>query len=264
MKNYKKWRIDYNLENHSATLTLNRPERMNVFDLESLDELTDITNQLNQDSNVWVVIVTGEGNHFSAGMDTDILQKITDVSEGVFRTNMRQMQECYDNFEKLQKPTIAKIKGFCMGAGLMFSLCCDFRIASSKSVFSMPLVKLGLTVLMGTARITRLTGISRAKEIIYFADKFNSQKAFEYGLLTRIVDGDQLDDTVAKMAEKFTKLAPKTIGITKQVINQGAIMPIRQSEDIEIDLQSSILDSSDLREAMASFIENRKPTFSGH
>lgn len=264
MNNYIKWIVTKDEENHSISLMLNRPDRMNVFDLESLDELVDLCERIDNDPSIWVVIVSGEGTHFSAGMDTDILKQITDVSEEDFRSNMRHMQECFDRFERLKKPTIAKIKGFCMGAGFMFSLCCDFRIASEKSVFCMPLVKLGLTVLMGTQRITRLTGIQRAKEIVLLAEKFNSEKALEYGLINRVVPPDQLDDAVKKLAEKFMRLAPRTIGITKQVIGQGAFLPIRDSEDLEIDLQASILDSADLREAMSSYLESKKPAFTGY
>jgi len=263
MKSYNNWILAKDDEHHCITLTLNRPERLNVFDLDSLNELVTITDVLEKDDSVWSVIVTGEGSHFSAGMDTDILAKITEVSESDFRLNMKQMQECFDRFENIKKPTIAKIKGFCMGAGFMFSLCCDFRIASEKSIFAMPLVKLGLTVLMGTQRISRLAGLQRTKEIVYFAEKFNAKKAFDYGLLNQVVAPDELDKAAIKLAEKFTKLAPATIGITKQVINQGIAMTLRESEDLEIDLQSTLLDSPDLAVAMRSYLDNTKPVFTG-
>jgi enoyl-CoA hydratase/carnithine racemase len=263
MYNYHNWIVERDDRTHIAKISINRPDRMNIFDIPSLDELKDLSEKVNSDESIWAIVVQGQGNHFSAGMDMDILKQITEVSISDFESNMKHMQNCFDVFENINKPIIAQIKGFCMGAGLIFSQCCDFRIASEKSVFCMPLVKLGLTVLMGTQRISRATGIHRANEIVLLGEKFNASKALEYGLLNRVVEPDHLNDTVQKLADKFTRLAPRTIGITKQVIKKGYYMGLRESQDLEIRMQTQIMDSPDLREALQSFTESRKPAFTG-
>jgi enoyl-CoA hydratase/carnithine racemase len=261
MSEYQHWLLTE--EAHIATLTLNRPEATNSLNAETLYELRDITAYLRTRKNVWVVIVQGQGDYFSIGMDVDVIKGRLDQSEQVNRQYLLSLQQPLDEFEALEKPTIAKLHGFCIGGGLILALCCDFRIASQRTIFSLPEVKLGIPVLWGTQRLTRAVGAAAAKEMILLGGRFKARAAQAYGLLHQVVPPDELDKTVAALAAKFQRLPPRTVGMAKRIINSGHNLSMRDSQNLEIDAQAELLDSPDLREAIESYSEKRRPRFTG-
>ncbi|MCW7474171.1 enoyl-CoA hydratase [Leptospira levettii] len=260
MKSYQSWKLD--IEDRIATLTLHTND-LNIMDMDTLFELKTISQELDSNTDVWAIILQGNGKHFSSGVQFDILKKVNQISKDEFKTNMREMQSCFTAFESISKPTIAKVQGFCMGGGFMLTQCCDFRIVSEKTVFSIPLVKLGLTVLMGTNRVTRNAGIGPTNELIMLGDKFNPEKALQYNLINKIVSPDELDESAKQFARKFLQLPPKTISITKQIIKRGDKMSLEESLELEIELQSTLIGTSDLAEALDSFANQRKPKYTG-
>ena len=261
MAEYRNWLLTE--EAHIATLTLNRPDAMNSLTSETLCELRDITAYLRTRKDVWVVIVQGQGKHFSTGMDINVIKGRLDQSEQANREYLLDLQQCLDEFEALEKPTIAKLHGFCIGGGLILALCCDFRIASQRTIFSLPEVKLGLPIIMGTQRLTRVAGVAAAKEIIMLGKRFNASAAQAYGLLHQVVPPGELDAAVAALADKFQRLPPRTVGIAKRIINLGHNLSMRDSQNLELDAQAELLDSPDLREGMESYSEKRRPRFAG-
>jgi enoyl-CoA hydratase len=258
---YQNWLLSE--EAHVATLTLNRPDDMNSLTTETLYELRDITAHLRSQKEVWVVILQGQGKHFSAGMDVSVIQERLDQPEETNRAFLLGVQRCLDDFEALEKPTIAKLQGFCIGGGLILALCCDFRIASQRTIFSLPEVKLGMGVIMGTQRITRVAGVAATKEMVLLGKRFNADDARAYGLVNSVVPPQELDASVAALAAKFQNLPPRTVGIAKRIINVGHNLSMRDSQDLEIDAQAELLHSPDFREAIASYLEKRSPRFSG-
>ena len=261
MSEYKNWLFDQ--QEHIATLTLNRPEHSNNLTLETFRELRDITNHLHASKDIWAVILEGTGKHFSAGADVNVISSMVEYPQGPFRETLLDMQNCLDEFEALEKPTIAKIRGFCLGGGMILALCCDFRIASQRTVLGFPEVKIGVPVIMGTQRVTRITGVATAKELILLGRNFNARAAKEFGLVHMVVPPDELDTAVARFATKFLKLPPRTVGAAKRIINIGSCLPLRASQDLEIDVQAELLQSPDFKEAVTSFIEGRSPHFIG-
>ena len=184
-------------------------------------------------------------------------------SEQVNRGYLLSLQRCLDEFESLEKPTIAKLRGFCIGGGLVLALCCDFRIASQRTIFSLPEVRLGLPIIMGTQRLTRVAGVAAAKEIIMLGKRFNASAAQAYGLLHQVVPPGELDAAVAALADKFQRLPPRTVAIAKRIINLGHNLSMRDSQNLELDAQAELLDSPDLREGRESYSEKRRPRFTG-
>ena len=261
MAEYRNWLLTE--EAHIATLTLNRPDDMNSLTAETLFELRDITAYLRTRRDVWVVIVRGQGKHFSTGMDINVIRGRLHQSEQANREYLLSLQQCLDEFESLEKPTIAKLRGFCIGGGLILALCCDFRIASQRTIFSLPEVRLGLPIIMGTQRLTRVAGVAATKEMILLGKRFNANAAQAYGLLHQVVPPDELDAAVAALADKFTRLPPRTVGIAKRIINSGYDLSMRDSQDLEIDALTELLDSHDLQEAIESYSERRRPRFTG-
>ena len=261
MAEYRNWLLTE--EAHIATLTLNRPDDVNNLTAETLYELRAITAYLRTRKDIWVVIVQGQGKHFSTGMDINVIRGRLDQSEQANREYLLDLQQCLDEFEALEKPTIAKLRGFCIGGGLILALCCDFRIASQRTIFSVPEVKLGLPIIMGTQRLTRVAGVAAAKEIIMLGKRFNASAAQAYGLLHQVVPPGELDAALAALADKFQGLPPRTVGIAKRIINLGHNLSIRDSQNLELDAQAELLDSPDLREGMESYSEKRRPRFTG-
>lgn len=261
MSGYQHWLLTE--RTHVATLTLNRPEAQNSLVPGTLYELRDITAYLRGRKDVWVLVIQGAGRHFSTGVDVGTIRGRLDRSEQANREFLLGLQQCLDEFEALEKPTIAKLHGFCLGGGLILALCCDFRVASHRTVFGLPEVKLGIAVIMGTQRVTRVAGVTATKEMIMLARRFNADAARAYGLVHQVVPPDQLDAAVDTLADRFLLLPPRTVGIAKRIIDVGHNMSMRDSQDLEIDAQVEVLDAPDVREAMESFLEQRRPRFNG-
>jgi enoyl-CoA hydratase/carnithine racemase len=261
MTAYENWTLTE--EAHVATLTLNRPAAMNSLTAETLYELRDISACLRASKDLWVVIVQGQGKHFSTGIDVNLIKERLDRSEQANREFLLDLQQCLDEFEALKKPTIAKLHGFCIGGGLILALCCDFRIASRRTVFSLPEVRLGIPVIMGTQRVTRVAGVAATKEMILLGERFRANAALAYGLVHKVVASDELDDTVATLADKFMQLPPRTVGIAKNIINLSYDLSLRESQDSEIDAMAEVLGNRDVREGIESFLDKRRPQFSG-
>ncbi len=261
MSDYEHWLVKQ--QAHTATLTLNRPHEQNNLTPETLYELRDITTYLRTRRDVWAVIVQGQGRNFSIGMDVNTIRGRLDRPDRANREFLLGLQQCLDEFEALEKPTIARLHGFCLGGGLILALCCDFRVASQRTVFGLPEVRLGIGVIMGTQRITRVAGVAATKEMILLGKRFNAQAAHTYGLVHQVVQPQELDAVVDALADRFRSLPPRSVGISKRIIDQGHSMSLRESQDLEIEAQAEVLYSPDVKEAMDSFLQKRPPRFSG-
>ena len=261
MNEYQHWLLRE--EAHTTTLTLNRPEALNNLTPGTLYELQDIANYLRSRRNIWIVLLQGQGKHFSTGVDVEMIKERLDLPEQANREFLLGLQQCLDDFERLEKPTIAKLQGFCIGGGLILALCCDFRIASQRTVFSLPEVRLGMGVIMGTQRITRVAGVAATKEMILLGKRFSAKNAQRYGLIHEVVPSERLDERVAELADRFRRLPPRTVGIAKRIIDSGLDLSLRESQDLEIEAQSELMNSPDVREAIVSYLEKREPKFVG-
>jgi enoyl-CoA hydratase len=261
MQKYQCWHLD--LKDKVATLTIHRPEHSNSFLPESFYELGEISQRLAEEKDVRAIILQGSGDHFSIGMDVEVIKQMIGLDQALYRRTLREMQECLDSFEALGKPTIAKIKGFCLGGGMILALCCDIRVASQRTVFGFPEVKRGIPVIMGTHRVTRIVGPAVTKELLFFGQNLRSHTAQAYGFVHKIVEAEKLDQTVALLAEKCAKLPTRTIGAIKRIINEGYHLSLRSSQNLEIEAQAELLDSPDFKEGVTSFLENRSPRFIG-
>lgn len=261
MSDYQHWQVV--IEDRIATLTLNRPQALNSLTPDTLHELRTISRNLADDPRVWCVIVEGAGAHFSAGVDVSAIGAMIGQDTADYRANLRNLQDCLDTFEALPKPTIAKLRGHVIGGGMLLALCCDFRIADETARFYLPEIRLGIAVIMGTQRITRLVGRAATKEMVLLGEPFSAEAAQGYGVLTRLVRADQLDEVVLTFARKFHHLPPRTVSAAKQIIDQGETVSLRDSQDLEITLQGDLLASKDFAEGVSAFFEKRAPNFIG-
>lgn len=261
MSEYKNW--TYAQDGHIAWLTLNRPESQNNLTTDTLLELRDISERLSSQGKVWSVILQAAGDHFSTGMDTQIFRQSLEWTEQSITEMIAAQQECLNTFEALPKPTIARIHGFCIGGGLMLALCCDFRVASRRTIFSLPEIKLGIPILWGTHRVVRLLGESRAKELVFLGKRLRAVEALAYGLIHKVVNPEDLDEAVESLAERFAHLPPRTVGIAKRIIRMSHDLNGEESQTFEREALTDLKDSADLEEAIESYVQKRKPRFTG-
>ena len=261
MNQYNHWILEENLP--IATLTLNRPDTMNNMTMETLFELRDVSNYLGGRSDIWVVIVQGQGEHFSSGVDPRVITERLEGSTEELRNLVHDQQRCLDAFAALEKVTIARLHGFCIGGGLLLAASCDFRIASKRTIFSLPEVRLGIPILWGTHRISRLVGAAGAKEMIMLGKRYRAHEALKMGMVHQVVPTDELDRHVKALAERFLRLPPRTVGIAKRLIDTGFNLSMEESQALELDALEELLDSPDLHEAIMSYTEKRRPVFTG-
>lgn len=261
MTTYENWSLT--VEDRIATVTLERAEKMNTLTPVALLELRQLAHDLEHNDDVWAVILQGAGDHFSAGVDVGVIGQMVGQDAAAFGDQLRELQTCLEAWEALPKPTIAKIKGYCVGGGVILSLCCDFRLMDSTAKVIVPEVKRGIAVIMGTKRLTRTIGLARTKELTMLGDSITAAQAYEYGLATRVFPTELFEQEVSAFAAKFRQLPPLTVKICKQIAEDSQFLNLAENQAQEIALQSPLLQTEDMGEAIASFFEKRPPVFKG-
>ncbi|MDY6965551.1 MAG: enoyl-CoA hydratase [Halobacteriota archaeon] len=246
-----------------ATITINRPDARNSLDGKTYEELGIAIEDVRVDRDVRVVIITGAGKAFCAGLDLKYAGTMVRMTPPDVRAFIRNIQQIF-SLERLEKPVIAAVNGYAMGNGCDIALACDFRIASENAQFEMTYTKLGLIPdLGGTFRLPRLIGIEKAKELIYTGRRVDAKEAERIGLVSKVVPAEKLDSEVKEFAEKLAKGAPIAIGLAKMAINNGIGTDLRSAIEYEVYCQSLCLQTKDVAEAMAAFMGKREPKFKG-
>jgi enoyl-CoA hydratase len=253
--------IIYRKEGAIGMVTLNRPERLNAINAKLSAEFEDLLDELADDGEVRVVIITGAGRGFCAGAD------IKDMAAGSEQGRQRSRRWRYRFFNKLEdlgKPVIAAINGPCNGGGLEIALCCDFRIASEAASFGMGEVKLGIIPAAGgTARLPRLIGPARAKEFLYFGNVIDARRAYEIGLVNKVVPADELMPEAMRWAGELAERPPLSLRMLKYCVNVGMQMDLLSALDYESKCAEILRNTEDYREGTRAFVEKRKPVFKG-
>ncbi|MEM7106171.1 MAG: enoyl-CoA hydratase/isomerase family protein [Bacteroidota bacterium] len=261
MKNeFQHWQLE--IKDHIAFLTLDRPIEKNRLDQITLSELGTISQLLADDPKVWVIILQANGGCFSAGVDVSLIGSLVGQKSEIYRENLRKYQEFIDAFEAIRKPTIAALNGPVIGGGMILAVCCDFRIAAQNVFFELPEVKRSIGVIMGTQRIIRTIGIPHTKEMVMLGTKVHAERAFQIGLVNKVVPNDQLRSQAIEFANLFLELPPLAVGVCKQIINEAQFLE-RAGQDLEIEAQERLLMTHDFQEAISSFFEKRKPVYKG-
>jgi enoyl-CoA hydratase/carnithine racemase len=240
-------------------LTIKRPEALNALNREIVDEIDKIISEIEADSRVRVLIITGEGN-FAAGADINAMVEYSPEEAAAF-----SFSSTFNKIAALQFPTIAVIEGYALGAGLELALSCDFRIASKKSKMGLPEITLGIMPGAGaTIRLPRLVGESRAMEMILFGNVISAEQAQEMDLVSLVAEPDQLMGTALEWADKLKTKPLVAMKKAKQTIRQGlSAANIEEGIEIEAKNWAELFDTEDQKEGMKAFIEKRKPNYKG-
>ncbi len=249
-------------DNGIAILTVNRPDVLNALDADTLLEVGLAMDQLDQDDEVRVVIITGAGNKaFVAGADIAFMQKLKPMESKNFS---RLGQKVFSKIENLSKPVIAAVNGFALGGGCEFAMACDIRIASENAKFGQPEVSLGINAGFGaTQRLPRLVNPGIAKEMLFTGDYYSAEAAERMGLINHVVPGAELMKYCINMAKRIAARGPIAVQLTKEAINDGLEMDLEKGFLHEANIFGVAFSTEDRDEGFASYLDKRKPEFKG-
>jgi enoyl-CoA hydratase/carnithine racemase len=247
-----------------ATITLNRPERLNALTFEVYRELTDTFAALREERDVRVVVITGAGRAFCSGGDVhDIIGELFSRDmEGLLEFT-RMTCELIQNIRALPKPVIASLNGTTAGAGACIALASDLRIASEHARIAFLFVKVGLagTDMLASYLLPRVVGLSKATEILYTGDFVTAADAERIGLYNRVVPHDQLHTETRKFAEQLARGPAFALGKTKEMLNRELHMDLAAALESEAQAQAICMQHPDYREAYEAFVARREAKF---
>ncbi|HPK53539.1 MAG TPA: enoyl-CoA hydratase-related protein [Smithellaceae bacterium] len=245
-----------------AVIKLNEEKTLNALSYNMLRELQTALDALRDDAVIKVIILWGGESLFGAGANLKEVSKITNSYEAFEYS--RNIQVIFNSFENFKKPVIAAIGGYALGGGLELALCCDIRVASEKAKLGLPEVKLGvLPAGGGTARLTRLIGTARAKELIMLGDHITADEAFRLGIVNRVVPDQHLIEEAMKLARTLAQRAPVALTMIKNAISVGANLDLESAQENEAKCSGVLFDTEDRIEGMNAFLEKRKAVFKG-
>jgi enoyl-CoA hydratase/carnithine racemase len=242
-------------------LVLNHPP-VNALSTALLSELGDRISEVESDPKVRAVVLTGEGQYFSAGADVKEMAML-DLSQAP--EIARKGSATYARLAALRVPVVAAINGLAVGGGLELALACDLRIAGESAKLGAPEVSLGLIPAYGgTQRLPRLIGAARAKELIFTGAMISAAEALKIGLVNRTVPAGQELRAARDLAHTIAQRAPKAVSAAKRSIAEGLELPLARGLENETRLfETEVLSSEDLGEGLAAFVERRPPKFEG-
>lgn len=248
-----------------VTITLNRPEKLNAISYDLLIELGEAMDEVNEMEEARVVIIKGAGRAFSSGTDLQSLgSSSVDRTRSGFRYHLSRLQATYNRMEMLEKPVIAQIHGYALGAAMELILACDFRLAASDTRFSLPEVRYGLIPdLGGCQRLVRAVGLPKAKELVMMGRTIDGAEAERIGLVNKAVEAEALDDEARLWADELLQLPPLSVGLGKRAVDKGLDTDVMSALDLTTQIQSMLLNTEDFVEGVKAKLEKREPSFKG-
>jgi enoyl-CoA hydratase/carnithine racemase len=241
-----------------ATIWIDRQPKMNTMTVAMRNEFPGIFQVLEGDDEVRVVVVRGAGGKaFSAGGDVAEFLTLAPADLELWGDTLTAAERC-------RKPVIAAIDGYTMGAGLELAVACDFRVATLRSEFAFPEVRLGMIPGSGgTQRAMRLIGMTRAKLFMMTGQRISAERAEAWGLITQAVANDKLDEAVGALAGELAERAPLALRTLKMVLNRGADAPLDTALELERKAYAWLRSTHDYEEGVRSFLDKRPPKYRG-
>lgn len=249
-----------NIEENIATVTINRPDKLNALNQETMSELKTAFEELENNDEVYVIILTGAGEKaFVAGADISELNKLDALSGKTFA---EKGQAVFNTIEKCKKPVIGAINGFALGGGSELAWACHIRYCSENAKFGQPEVNLGIIPgYGGTQRLTRLINSGRAMELILTGDMFDANEAFRLGVVSRVYPLSDLLLKVKETAKKITSKAQIAIQLGVQAVKAADETALSEGQAYEAVLFAACCGTEDFKEGTSAFLEKRKADF---
>jgi enoyl-CoA hydratase/carnithine racemase len=241
-----------------GTITLNRPQEMNTFNVPFAQALNDTLRELDKDDEIRVIVIRAAGKHFSTGIS---LPEFQGKSPKELREFLHLMDEFYHTIPRMKKPVIASVKGYALanGAGLVFAS--DLAVAADDAKFGTTAINVGLICLGPAVPLTRLVGRKKATEMILTGGILSAQEAEQLGLINKIVAPDDLETATMELAAQIAQKSPLAVQIGKTGITGMSEIPYHQALDYMDELFASLCATEDALEGIAAFQEKRKPVW---
>lgn len=254
--------VKYEQKDFIAYVTLDRPEMLNAFNYEMLEQLRNVIDSIQIHPDIRLVIITGSGDKaFSVGAD---LKERKTLPDTLVKRNLNRFGEVFTLIEQLPQPTICVLNGYAFGGGLELALACDFRIAAE--TVSLGLTETGLGIIPGaggTQRLPRLIGEAKALELILTAKRMTAHEALDYCVVTKVAPVESLHEVTADFAALILRNAPIAIQQAKFAVKQGMKTDIQTGLQIERKAYELTIPTEDRIEALNAFAEKRTPQFKG-
>jgi enoyl-CoA hydratase/carnithine racemase len=247
-----------------ATITLNRPDRLNALTFDIYDELRHTFRELSVAQGVRVVVITGTGKAFCSGGDVhDIIGPLTSRDYQGLLEFTRMTCDLVLSIRRCRRPVIAALNGTVAGAGAVMAAACDIRIAAETAKIAFLFTRVGLSGAdMGAAwLLPRIVGLGRASELLMTGDFITAAEAYRIGLYNRVVPVDELGGTVRDMARRLASGPAFALDITKDALNREAAMDLPAALEAEAQVQAALMLYPDFREAYEAFRDKREPRF---
>jgi enoyl-CoA hydratase/carnithine racemase len=253
--------VTYELDDHVATITLDRPEARNAINGALRNDLNSAWDRFRDDEDAWVAILTANGDVHCAGGDLKDSEGVVGTFGGTFWE--KPTINSFESGMELFKPTIAAVHGPCIGYGLTGVLFCDFVIASTEATFCYPEVAIGVPTIVGAIRLPQRVGWANAMELLLTGKPMSAQRAKEMGLVWRLVEPDALQQEARSWARTLTEAAPLAQRATKEVAWRSADMGWIESVRFGETMRKVAGATADAAEGPIAWLEKRKPTWRG-
>lgn len=245
-----------------ATITLNRPQARNALDMPMREEIGRALIEVRDDDEIRALIITGAGETFCSGGDIRTMTAAQTAVQG--RDRMRRLHRWLHELVALEKPVIAAVDGYAVGAGCNLALACDIILASDRAKFCESFVRVGLVPDMGGFFfLPRAVGLHKAKELVFTADMIDAAEAERIGLVNRVVPAASLMSEAMGLASRLARGATRAIGMAKVALNRSFQMDLQAMLDYEAQLQGIATSTEDHHEGVDAFLKKREPKFKG-
>ena len=251
----------FDVQDAIATITVNRPEKYNAFNLSVKNALITMFRQAEEDPTVRVVVVTGAGDKaFISG--SDITDFVGRDSKSI-RSVVDPSRDITDYMTSMSKPIVAAVNGYALGGGCELALACDIRYASKNAQFGLPEINLGIIPGNGgTVRLARLVGLGLAKELILTGNRVPAEEALRIGLVNKVFKSvDELKTGALELAKKLCQMPGVALSMAKHSLNKAWQLSIEEHLTYELDAFCQTFDTEDKEEGVAAYLEKRKPVF---
>jgi len=263
--------FDLDIKDHIAHLSMSRPEALNAMSRVFWKELPEIIKDIDRNSQARVIVLSGQGKHFSAGMDLANFMSNDKSGEKkdparmreIFYHEVLELQDTFSALEECRMPTIAAIHGACVGGAIDMAAACDMRYCSDDAFFKIAEVDIGIAADVGTLqRLPSLIPLAAVRELAYTGRKFDANEAKELGLVNKVFDSQEsLTDGVNKIAKKIANKSPLVTRVIKKQINYSRDHSVKESLDYHAAWNSSLISSKDMEEAMKAYMNKSDGDF---
>lgn len=256
-------KVRYEVSDHVATVTINRPEKLNAMDPETYTALSAAWARVRDDGEVWAALVTGAGEEaFSAGADLEETIRPGETDWAAFWRTQEEL--LLNNGMEVWKPVIAAVDGYCLAGGLTLLLATDIRVAGADATFGLAEVKRGiLPANGGTQRIVRQLPYPLAMELLLTGDAIDAGTAAEWGLINEVVDAGEAVPAGRAIADRVVSNAPLAVRAIKELAVRGRSMPLADAMRLEASFARHLSATEDAAEGVAAFREDRQPDYRG-